>query len=41
MTNNVKKTLKGEVQTEYLQSLVEKLKEVQDSINVVNEETEK
>ena len=41
MTNNVKKTLKGEVQTDYLQSLVEKLKEVQDSINFVNDETEK
>lgn len=40
MTNNVKKTLKGELQTEYLQSIVDKLKEVQDSIDNVNSEVE-
>ena len=40
MTNNVKKTLKGDVQTDYLQTLVDKLKEVQDSINDVNAEAD-
>ena len=39
MTNNVKRNLKSDVNTEYLQTIVEKLKEVQDSINEVNDNT--
>ncbi len=39
MTNNVKRNLKSDVDTEYLQTIVEKLKLVQDSIDGVNEET--
>ena len=39
MTNNVKRNLKSDVDTEYLQNIVEKLKDVQDSINIVNDNT--
>ena len=39
MTNNVKRNLKSDVNTEYLQNIVEKLKDVQDSINIVNDNT--
>lgn len=39
MTNNVKRNLKSDVDTEYLQTIVEKLKEVQDSIDNVNAQT--
>lgn len=39
MTNNVKRNLKSDVDTEYLQTIVEKLKSVQDSIDGVNEHT--
>ena len=39
MTNNVKRNLKSDVNTEYLQNIVEKLKDVQDSINIVNYHT--
>ena len=39
MTNNVKRNLKSDVDHEYLQLIVDKLKEVQDSINNVNENT--
>ena len=38
MTNVVKRNLKSDVKTEYLQAVVGKLKEVQDAINAVNEE---
>ena len=38
MTNVVKRNLKSDVKTEYLQAIVGKLKEVQDAINAVNEE---
>ena len=39
MTNNVKRNLKSDVDQEYLQLIVDKLKDVQDSINIVNENT--
>ena len=39
MTTNVKRNLKSDVDTEYLQNIVEKLKDVQDSINIVNDNT--
>jgi metallo-beta-lactamase family protein len=39
MTNNVKRNLKSDVTTEYLQNIVEKLKDVQDSIDDVNDQT--
>lgn len=38
MSNTVKKNLKSDVQSDYLQTVVAKLKEVQDAINAVNEE---
>ncbi|MBQ8379226.1 MAG: MBL fold metallo-hydrolase, partial [Clostridia bacterium] len=38
MTNVVKRNLKSDVQSDYLQTIVGKLKEVQDAINAVNEE---
>ncbi len=40
MTNNVKRTLKGDVQTEYLKTIVEKLKTVQESIDEVNKKAD-
>lgn len=39
MTNNVKRNLKSDVDAEYLQTIVNKLREVQNSIDRVNEET--
>ena len=39
MTNNVKRNLKSDVDQEYLQLIVDKLKDVQDSIDIVNENT--
>ncbi len=39
MTNNVKRNLKSDVDTEYLQVMVNKLKSVQDAINEVNDKT--
>ena len=39
MTTNVKRNLKSDVDTEYLQNIVEKLNDVQDSINIVNDNT--
>ena len=38
MTNVVKRNLKSDVQADYLQTIVEKLKDVQDAINIVNEQ---
>ena len=38
MTNVVKRNLKSDVAPEYLQNIVDKLKEVQYAINAVNEE---
>lgn len=39
MTNNVKRNLKSDVDAEYLQMMVEKLKSVQDAIDEVNDKT--
>ncbi len=39
MSNNVKRNLKSDVDTEYLQMMVEKLKGVQDAIDEVNDKT--
>ena len=39
MTNNVKRNLKSDVDTEYLQTIVNKLRDVQTSIDSVNKET--
>lgn len=39
MTNNVKRNLKSDVDVEYLQMMVEKLKSVQDAIDEVNDKT--